>query len=308
MKIVYTTQYEDVDCQELRLLYKRAIALNMSPGNNKVRIFDTTMRDGELTPGVKMNIQEKISIAKLLEKIGVDVIEVGYPGKIEKDFDQVWNICKIIKNSIICGLASSNEDEIISVAKAIKSAEKGRINIYTTINIKQEYERKKQVLETIRHSVYLARKYCDDVQWCAFDATRSEQDFLCKAIEVAINSGATTISIPDSLGVASPEKFNQLIQTVINRVPNIDKAIISVHCHDDLGLAVDNSIAALGCGARQIECAINGLGARKGNADLEAVVTQVLKDENYQLEINTSLIKQASEMVANITGMMLDNR
>ncbi len=282
--------------------------LNMSQANNKVKIFDTTMRDGELTPGVKMNIEEKISIAKLLEEIGVDVIEVGYPGKFEKDFDEVWKISTIIKKSIICGLASSNEDEIISVSKAIKPAEKGRINIYTTINIKQEYERKKQVLETIQHSVCLARNYCEDVQWCAFDATRSQRDFLCKAIEVAINSGATTISIPDSLGVASPEEFSLLIQTVINQVPNIDKAIISVHCHDDLGWAVENSIAALECGARQIECAINGLGARKGNADLETVVTQVFPDENYQIEINTSLIKKASEMVAKITGMIIGNR
>ena len=277
------------------------------PSDNNIRIFDTTMRDGELTPGVKMSMAEKISIAKLLEEIGVDVIEVGYPGKCEKDFDEVWNISKIIKNSIVCGLASSNEDEIISVAKAIEPAYKGRVNIYTPVNIKQEYERKKQVLETIQHSVCLARKYCDDVQWCAFDATRSQRNFLCKAIEVAINSGATTISIPDSLGIASPEKFNQLIQTVINQVPSIDRAIISVHCHNDLGWAVDNSITALECGVRQIECAINGLGARKGNADLEKVVRQ-LNEQNYQIGINTSLINQASEMVAEITGMVINNR
>lgn len=264
----------------------------MSQNINKVKIFDTTMRDGELTPGVKMNIQEKISIAKLLEEIGVDIIEVGYPGKIEKDFNEILNVSKIIKNSIICGLASSNQNEIISVAKAIKPAQRGRINTYTPVNIKPDKIRK-QVLEKIQHSVDLARNYCEDVQWCAFDATRSEPDFLCKAIEVAINSGATTISIPDSMGIALPEEFTQLIKTIINRVPNIDKAIISVHCHDDLGMAVDNSITALECGVRQIECAINGLGARKGNADLEKVVKQVLKHENYQIGINTSLINKA---------------
>ena len=278
----------------------------MSPDNNKVKIFDTTIRDGELTPGVKMNIQEKISIAKLLEEIGVNIIEVGYPGKIEKDFDEVLNISKIIKNSIICALASSNPNEIISVAEAIKPARKGRINTYTPINIKQDRTVRKQVLETIHHSVSLAMNYCEDVEWCAFDATRSKPDFLCKAIEVAINSGATTISIPDSMGVASPEEFTQLIQTIINLVPNIDEAIISVHCHDDLGMAVDNSIAALECGVRQIECAINGLGARKGNADLEKVVRQVLKNENYQIGINTSLINQALERVAEIKE--IDNR
>ena len=272
-------------------------ALNMPVGNN-IRIFDTTMRDGELTPGVKMSMVEKISIAKLLEEMGVDVIEVGYPGKIEKDFDQVWNISKIIKNSIICGLASSNEDEIISVAQAIEPAQKGRINIYTNVNIKDA--KKEQVLETIQNSVSLAKHYCEDVQWSAFDATRSKPEFLCQAVEVAINSGATTISIPDSLGTATPEEFSQLIQSVIN-LSNID-IVVSVHCHDDLGLAVDNSIAALDCGVRQIECAINGLGARKGNADLE-IVAQVLKEKNYKTQINTSLINQASELVTKITGI-----
>lgn len=276
----------------------------MSPSINKVKIFDTTMRDGELTPGVKMNIQEKIPIAKLLEQIGVDIIEVGYPGKIAKDFDEVLNISKIIKNSIICGLAS-NQNEIISVAEAIKPAQRGRINTYTPINIKSDQIVRKQVLETIQHSVSLARNYCEDVQWCAFDATRSEPNFLCKAIEVAINSGASTISIPDSMGVASSEEFTQLIQTIINRVPNIDEAIISVHCHDDLGMAVDNSIAALECGVRQIECTINGLGARKGNADLEKVVRQVLKDKSYQIGINTSLINQAKRVAEIIE---IDNR
>lgn len=269
------------------------------PSDNNIRIFDTTMRDGELTPGVKMSMTEKISIAKLLEEMDVDVIEVGYPGKCEKDFDQVWNISKIIKNSIVCGLASSKEDEIISVAKAIEPAQKGRINIYTNVNIKDA--RNQQVLETIQNSVSLARRYCDDVQWSAFDATRSEPDFLCQAIEVVINSGATTISIPDSLGIATPEEFSQLIQIVIDQISNID-TVFSVHCHDDLGLAVDNSIAALECGVRQIECAINGLGARKGNADLERV-TQVLKEKKYQTKINTSLIDQASELVTKITGI-----
>ncbi len=273
----------------------------MSPGSNKVIIFDTTMRDGELMPGVTMNIQDKISIAKLLEAMGVDVIEVGYPGHQKKDFEEILNISKIIENSTICGLASLNKDEIFSVAGAIKLAKKGRINTYSLVNIKEQSRiSKQQALAAIQDCVSLARDYCDDVQWSAFDATRAETDFLCKAIEVAINSGATTISIPDSLGVALPERFSQLIQTIFNQVPNIDKAIISVHCHDDLDKAGDNSLVALNHGVRQVECSINGLGARKGNADLEKVVMES-KQENYQVEINTSLISTASKLVSKIT-------
>ncbi len=276
----------------------------MPPSNNKVLIFDTTMRDGELTPGIKMNLQEKISIAQLLEAMGVDTIEVGYPGHYEKDFDEIFNISKLIENSTICGIASSNENEITSVAQAIKPAKRGRINTYTLVNLKnQSGISKEQELEKIKETVSFARNYCNDVQWSAFDATRSEPDFLCQAIEVAIKSGATTISIPDSMGVALPEEFSQLIQTILNRVPNIERAIVSVHCHDDLGMAVDNSIAALACGVRQIECSINGLGARKGNADLEKVVMEVVKQGNFPNKIDLSLIETASELVAKITGI-----
>ena len=266
----------------------------MSSSNNNVKIFDTTLRDGELTPGVKMNIQDKISIAKLLEEMGVDVIEVGYPGQFEKYFDKVFNFYKIIRKSNFCGLASYKENEIIRVGKAIKPAKKGKSNTYSNVTKHQSEISKERVIETIRDSVALARNYCGDVQWSAFDATRSEPDFLCQAVEVAINSGATTVSIPDSLGVASPEEFSRLIQHIINRVPNSERAIFSVHCHDDIGMAVDNSIAALDYGVRQIECAINSLAARKGNANLEAVVMEVLKQKSYQIGINTSLIKSAS--------------
>ncbi|MEH2116326.1 hypothetical protein [Nostoc sp.] len=187
--------------------------------NHKVIIFDTTMRDGELTPGVKMNLQQKITISQLLEEMGVDIIEVGYPGIYQKDFDEVFNISKIIKNSTICGLASSNPNEIITLAEAIKSAIRGRIHIYTPVNLKNQSKlTKEEVLATIKESVSLARNYCDDVEWSAFDAPRSEPDFLCKSIETAIKSGATTVSIPDSLGLASPEEFSQLLQMIFNRV------------------------------------------------------------------------------------------
>lgn len=264
--------------------------------NNQIVIFDTTMRDGELTPGVSMNLQEKIDIAMLLEAIGVDVIEVGYPGRYEKDFQEVFNVSKLVKNSSICGLASAKPEEIIKVADAIKPTQRGRINIFTSVNLSNKLNQ--QALSEIKASVSLARNYCDDVEWNAFDATRSEPDFLCKAIEVAISSGATTITIPDSLGLATPEEFLQLLESIFHRVPNIDEAIIAVHCHDDLGMAVDNSIIGLSCGVRQIECSINGLGARKGNADLEKVVARIL--QKYLININVSLISKASELIAQI--------
>jgi 2-isopropylmalate synthase len=273
----------------------------MSSANNKVLIFDTTMRDGELTPGVKMNLQQKISISQLLENMGIDIIEVGYPGSYQKDFEEVFQISQIIKNSIICGLASAKEDEIITLAEAIKPAKRGRIHTYSLVNIKNQSINAEQVLGIIKDSVSLARNYCDDIEWSAFDAPRSEPDFLCQAIETAIKSGATTINIPDSLGLASPSEFSQLLQMIFNRVPNIDQAVVSVHCHNDLGLAVNNSLIALNCGVRQIECAINGLGARKGNADLEDVVTGVLQQGNYQVDIDTKLMSKASELVSTIT-------
>ncbi len=267
---------------------------------DKIVLFDTTMRDGELTPGVSMNLQEKMSIATLLEAIGVDVIEVGYPGRYEKDFQEIFAVSKIIKNSVICGLASSNSVEIISVAQAIKPAERGKINIFTPVNVNSKLN--EQTLAQIDTSVSLARNYCGDVEWNAFDATRTELGFLCKAIETAINSGATTVTIPDSLGLAKPEEFLQLLETIFHRVPNLDKAIVAVHCHDDLGMAVDNSMVGLSCGVRQIECSINGLGARKGNADLEKIVNQL--SEKYPTNIDTSLISQASKLVTQITEII----
>lgn len=276
----------------------------MSENNNKVILFDTTMRDGELTPGVKMNLKEKIRIAQLLEAIGIDIIEVGYPGRYAKDFEEVAEISQLLETSTICGLASGNPDEILAVAQGIKNAEKGRIHIYNSVNINhQSGANDEEVLSQIKDTVTLARDYCEDVEWSAFDATRSHPDFLCKSIEIAINSGATTINIPDSLGLAKPEEFAKLITRVFHLVPNIDKAIISVHCHNDLGLAVDNSIAALDCGVRQIECAINGLGARKGNADLEEIVMAILNSKSYRVEVDNSLIGTASELVSKITGI-----
>ena len=271
-----------------------------SDGN--VIIFDTTLRDGELTPGVKMDIHQKIRIAKLLEQMHVDVIEVGYPGAFEKDFDEIFQVSQRVKESTICGLASSKPEEIERVALALKPAARARIHIYTPVNLKNQSQlSEKQTLELIKDSVNLARNSCEDVEWSAFDAARSEPNFLCRAVEVAIKSGATTVSIPDSQGTSSPEEFSRLIAMNVNRVPNLVQATITVHCHDDLGLAVENSIAALSSGARQIECSINGLGARKGNADLEKVANAIAQSQNYRVDIETSLLSAAAKLVTQIT-------
>lgn len=271
----------------------------MSP-TNKVIVFDTTLRDGELTPGVKMNLQQKMSISQVLEAMRVDVIEVGYPGRYQKDFAEVFEISKIIKQSTICALASANPQEIELAAAAIEPATKPRIHTYASVNIRRDSQVEREVLESIKDSVRLARTYCDDVEWTAFDATRSDSDFLCKAIETAISSGATTVNIPDSLGLASTAEFSQLLQLIFNRVSNIDRAIASVHCHDDLGIAVENSLAALDCGVRQIEGAIDGLGARKGNADLRTVVNEIENMSFYNITIDKSLFPTVSDLVAKV--------
>ncbi|MEP0752770.1 2-isopropylmalate synthase [Trichocoleus sp. Lan] len=275
------------------------------PSLPKIIIFDTTMRDGELAPGIKMDIHQKVQLAKLLEEMRVDVIEVGYPGAIQKDFDEIFLVSKQIKHSTICGLANSKPNEVMDVALAIKPAGRGRIHIYTQVNLKhQSTWAEEQTLEAIHDSIGLARNYCADVEWSAFDAPRSQPDFLCKAIETAIKSGARTISIPDSLGLSSPIEFSGLLNMLFNRVSNIDRATISVHCHDDMGLAVENSIAALSWGVRQIECSINGLGARKGNADLGEVVNAIINHPNYSVDVEKSLIGRASELVAKISKLV----
>jgi 2-isopropylmalate synthase len=267
----------------------------------QIKIFDTTMRDGELASGIKMNIQQKIALAKLLEEMGIDIIEVGYPGAFQKDFEEIVMISELVKNSIICGLASTNPKEILSLAQALKSASRGRIHLYTPVNLKElSAVDEKQVIEAIRANIQLARNFCDDIEWSAFDAARSQSDFLCKTVETSIAAGATTVNIPDTLGSLLPKEFSSLIVTIVNKVPNIDRAIISVHCHDDLGLAVENSLAALECGVRQIECSIHGLGARKGNANLAAIAREIAKDDKYITNVNLDLIGAIEQLVSQI--------
>ncbi|MDX2215871.1 MAG: hypothetical protein SFY66_21585 [Oculatellaceae cyanobacterium bins.114] len=270
--------------------------------SDKITIFDTTLRDGELAPGVSMTLEQKSAIAEVLDGMGVDVIEVGYPGHFEKDFEEMIHLSKVIQHAQICGLAGSKTDEIMRVFEALQLAQNPRIHIYTPVNLKgQSHVTEEQVLEAIAQSVSLARNHCDDVEWGAFDAPRSDINFLCRAVETAIQQGATTINIPDSMGLLSPHSFSELLTTIFNQVPNIDQSIVAVHCHDDLGKAVDNSIAALECGARQIECSINGLGARHGNADLAVVITRILNHTDFTVQTNPARLQEASALVSAIT-------
>ncbi len=251
-----------------------------------------------------MTLEQKASIAELLDAMKVDVIEVGYPGHFKKNFEEIRQLSTQIKHAKICGLTGSKPDEVMRVIEALQDAKQPRIHVYTPVNLKGQAQlTEEQVLEAIAHSVSLARNHCDDVEWGAFDAPRSDLNFLCRAIETALQHGATTINIPDSMGLLSPQEFSELLTTIFNRVPNIDQSVVAVHCHDDLGMAVDNSIAALERGARQIECSINGLGARKGNADLAEVVNRILKHTNFTVEIEPSLLQDASNRVSAITGI-----
>ncbi|MDA0902343.1 MAG: 2-isopropylmalate synthase [Proteobacteria bacterium] len=278
--------------------------------NEKIIIFDTTLRDGEQCPGATMNMEEKLLVAKLLEKMNVDIIEAGFAAASEGDFAAVNKIAQTVKNSTICSLARSIKSDIEKAGAAVKPANSGRIHVFvSTSDIHLQYQMKKskaEVLEMTKETVTLARNLCDNIEWSAMDATRSNREFLFKAIETAINAGATTINIPDTVGYAIPAEYADLIAQIKNNVPNIDKAIISVHCQNDLGLATANSLAAIKSGARQIECTINGIGERAGNTALEEVVMAIkTRDDFFQgfrTDIDTTLISRASKLVSNITS------
>lgn len=275
----------------------------------KVIIFDTTLRDGEQAPGATMNLEEKLLIAKTLEKMGVDVIEAGFPAASNGDFEAVNRIAKAIKNSVVCGLARAKKSDIERTAEALKPAAKPRIHTFlATSPIHMQFKLKMdeaQVLSAITESVSLARSFVPEVDWSPEDATRSNRDFLFKAIETAIKAGANTINIPDTVGYTTPEEYFDLISAIKNNVSNIDKAIISSHCHNDLGMAVANSLAAMRAGARQIECTINGIGERAGNAALEEIVMAIkTRGEFYGVETNidTTMIMRISKLVSSITS------
>ena len=276
---------------------------------NKIIIFDTTLRDGEQSAGASMSIEDKIEIATKLNEMKVDIIEAGFPFASKGDFQAVKKVSEISTHSIICGLARAQDKDIDTAGEALAPAERKRIHTFiSTSDLHMKYKlrmSKKEVLESIKKSIARASKYTSDIEWSPEDASRTNLDFLYKSIEVAISSGATTINIPDTVGYAIPKEFASLIKKIKNNVSNIDKAVISVHCHNDLGLAVSNSLSAIIEGARQVECTVNGIGERAGNAALEEIV-MCLKTRADKLpfytDINTKKITVISHLVSTITG------
>jgi 2-isopropylmalate synthase len=276
---------------------------------NRVIIFDTTLRDGEQSPGASMNLEEKKRIAAVLEEMGVDVIEAGFPIASNGDFEAVREIARQVKTSSVAGLARASKKDIDRAWEALQGAARPRIHSFLStspLHMKFKLQMEPEAVHrAIIDSVTYARGLCEDVEWSAEDASRTEHDFLCRCVETAIKCGAGTINIPDTVGYAVPDEFAALIAMLFNRVPNIDKAIISVHCHNDLGLAVANSLAAIGAGARQVECTINGLGERAGNAALEEIVMALRTRQNvlpYKTGIHTEVITRASRLVSTVTG------
>jgi 2-isopropylmalate synthase len=272
-------------------------------------IFDTTLRDGEQSPGASMTREEKVRIARQLEKMRVDVIEAGFPAASEGDFEAVRAVANAVRNSTVCGLARALERDIDRAGEALRSASSSRIHTFiatSAIHMEKKLRMSpEQVIEQAVKAVQWARRYTDDVEFSPEDAGRSDPDFLCRVLEAVINAGARTLNIPDTVGYSLPDQFGALIRTLRERIPNADKAIFSVHCHNDLGLAVANSISAVLNGARQVECTINGLGERAGNAALEEVVMAVRTRADVfgcTTRIDATQIVPASRLVASITG------
>jgi 2-isopropylmalate synthase len=275
----------------------------------KLIIFDTTMRDGEQSPGASMTREEKLRIARQLERMKVDVIEAGFPAASDGDFESVKAVAAAIKDSTICGLARTNEADVRRCGEAVKGANSPRVHTFIATSPihmeKKLHMEPSQVIEQAVRAVRWAREYTDNVEFSPEDAGRSDIDFLCRILEQVIRAGATTINVPDTVGYTLPEHFGRLIRTLRERVPNSDKAVWSVHCHNDLGLAVANSLAAVMNGARQVECTINGLGERAGNASLEEIVMAVRTRQDVfscDTNIDTTQIVPASRLVSGITG------
>jgi 2-isopropylmalate synthase len=276
---------------------------------DKLIIFDTTLRDGEQSPGASMTKDEKLRIAKALEKMRVDIIEAGFPIASEGDFESVKAVAELITDSTVCGLARALDKDIDRAAEALKPANSARIHTFlatSPIHMREKLRMEPdQVVEQAVHAVKRARNYTDNVEFSPEDAGRSEFDFLCRVIEQVIDAGATTINIPDTVGYNLPLYFGELIGNLIKNIPNSDKAIFSVHCHNDLGLAVGNSLSAVMNGARQVECTINGLGERAGNAALEEVVMTVRTRRDVftcDTQLDTTQIMNCSRLVSSITG------
>jgi 2-isopropylmalate synthase len=276
----------------------------------RVIIFDTTLRDGEQSAGAALNIEEKLEIARQLEKLRVDVIEAGFPVSSQGDMEAVRRIAREIRGPVICALAHANPDAIDAAWQAVKEAEHPRIHVFLSsseIHISHQLKKnREQVLETARNMVARAKGYLADVEFSPMDATRTDPAFLYQILEATIAAGATTVNIPDTVGYAIPKEFCALIEGIFKNVPNIHKAVVSVHCHDDLGLAVANSLAALDYGVRQIECTVNGIGERAGNASMEEIVMALRTRKDllkFTTNIDTTQIYKTSRLVSELTGM-----
>ncbi|HEY4999349.1 MAG TPA: 2-isopropylmalate synthase, partial [Usitatibacter sp.] len=272
-------------------------------------IFDTTMRDGEQSPGAAMSKDEKVRIGKQLERLRVDVIEAGFAASSPGDFEAIRAVAAAVKDSTICSLARANDNDVKRAGEAIRGATSGRVHTFiATSQIHMKHKLRMEpgaVLEAAVRAVKLARQYTDDVEFSAEDAVRSDVDFLCRIFEATIAAGARTINVPDTVGYSTPELWGQLFTQLMSRVPNSSKAVWSTHCHNDLGMAVANSLAAVAAGARQVECTINGLGERAGNASLEEIVMAVkTRSDVFKLEtrIDTTQIVPSSKLVSTITG------
>src|SRR5712664_1613304 len=277
---------------------------------NRLIIFDTTMRDGEQSPGASMTRDEKLRIARALERMRVDVIEAGFPASSNGDFEAVRAVANTVKDSVVCGLCRANDRDIQRAIDALKGANAWRVHVFiatSALHMEKKLRMSpEQVLEQSKLSVRFARKHCPDVEFSPEDGSRSDLDFLCRVLEAAIKEGATTINIPDTVGYAVPQQFGEFIKKLREKIPNSDKAVWSVHCHNDLGMAVANSLAAVMIGgARQTECTINGLGERAGNTSLEEVVMAVkTRSDFFGLDcgIDTTHIVPTSRLVSQITG------
>ncbi len=274
-----------------------------------IKIFDTTLRDGEQVPGCKLETIKKIEIAQRLDELGVDIIEAGFPISSPGDYKSVVEICKVVKNSSVCGLSRAVKKDIEVAASALKKAKKPRIHTgigTSDSHIKYKFKSDREsIIKRAVSAVRYAKKFVDDVEFYAEDAGRTDNNFLAKVCEKVINAGATVLNIPDTTGYCLPNQYAKKIKYLINNVPNIDKAIISCHCHNDLGLATANSIQGLISGARQIECTINGIGERAGNTSLEEVVMVMRQHSElgFDTKINSKLLYSTSKMVSEIMGM-----
>ncbi len=279
---------------------------------DKVTVFDTTLRDGEQCPGASMNTAEKLEVARALAALAVDVMEAGFPIASPDDFEAVRTIAREVKGPVICGLARCREADIDRAAEALKGAERPRIHVFlatSKIHRERKFEMvREEILRLAVEGVKRARKYVEDVEFSPEDASRTEREFLAQVVEAAIDAGATTVNIPDTVGYAAPPHFREVIEHLFEDVPNIGEAVISVHCHNDLGLAVANSLVAVEAGARQVECTINGLGERAGNCSLEEfVMALAVRQDRYGLStgIHTRRLYPTSRLVSSVTGMVV---